>query len=172
MTYREFVEHSKKLARNMRQEFTDPGDDWEPRFVADFPSEGRPFFGRLPMEAFESEMTKDMLVQAVMMATRELRPTKLALILSTWMVGFDKDSEAGREAARQVDSGEWPGASKHPDRYEALMLAVYDAERTEAWTARIERHRNRPPTLDAWEGPSVGPDDMAGRFANLQEAFR
>jgi hypothetical protein len=174
MTYREFTEHIKRSAVQVRRNFTAPDDDWLPVALMELPN-GRMAVSPLPLELFSSDAGKDALVEALCALVRQFKARKLGLVLSAWTAPTPKGPEAEAAIAR----GEYPGGrpSQRPDREEAVYVCVYDAERTELTWAPILRSRRRPPRLGDWAEPWVhgqGGAELDGRFADgrIAEALR
>src|SRR5881396_2678755 len=63
MTYRQFAEHAKRQARNMRRGFDSPDDDWPPSMLIELPGDGglRPSLVGIPPRYFDSADGKDFL---------------------------------------------------------------------------------------------------------------
>lgn len=168
MRYREFVEHVKASVRRVGLEFKRPDDDWAPVLITEFGEGPRPM--ALPPEAFESPESKDVLAAAIAAACRIETPHHLAMVTSCWVV---KHPLRG-QGARALD--DVPPPSRHPRRFEAVVIQVADAERIEMHIAPIVRRRRLPPTLDRWElweeGNKPG-DGFSGRFVDdLRHALR
>src|SRR5881396_2848760 len=137
MTYRQFAEHAKRQARNMRRGFDSPDDDWPPSMLIELPGDGglRPSLVGIPPRYFDSADGKDFLTTVVLPTViRGFSVRKLALILSSWVVKAEVTPEM-REALGREQSPLDVAPSQHADRIEALLVNVYDAERVEMWMA-------------------------------------
>jgi hypothetical protein len=154
MKYREFAEWVKRYAEHYGQRFTNPLDDWPMSVVSEHPGES-PHAFELPPWVANSDEAKRLIGPCIAAASQLSRPTKLALITSAWM------APAGDHGLRPAD---------HPERWEAVMALVIDAERSEGHIARITRTAIGPPTLGPWEEQTT---EVSGRLADpLIQALR
>jgi hypothetical protein len=85
-TFDRFTEQAKRWVRREQRTFSQPDDDWDMSIGIDFPGEERHYFFRVPSPLANSEEGKDALAHALGMAVHQFKPTKLAIISSTWMV--------------------------------------------------------------------------------------
>lgn len=175
MTYREFVAYAQQHVRNVGRSFTEPDDDWPPMFIAEMRG-GRGAVGLLPLEAFASDDTKDVLAEVVLPAIIErFKATKFAFTTSAWLsiVGHRPDVQAAQMEGRMRPS-------EDPERIEIVTLTCYDAERHDWFGARIHRTRRRPPKLGPFQeaheiiGGERRPDwNVDGRFVDpIVQALR
>ena len=151
------MEFAKANAEARQATFTRPLDDWPMTIVTDHPGED-PLAFDLPGQISNSTPAKRMLARTMGAAALETRPTKLALISSAWM------SDASVDERMDI------APSEHPDRFEAVILVVADAEIAEGHTARIRRRRYGPPLLGPWE--EAGRDVMGPLFEPWRDALR
>lgn len=142
MTYREFAKYAKANARRRARTFTRPDDDWPITVLADHPGESPHAFD-MPDWVSNSGHAKDALAAALAFAVRATKPTKVALVMSAWIILRPSDDRP---------------PSEHSDRRECVFVVVADAERSEGWMAEIKRSETRPPVLGPFESgdPGVG----------------
>lgn len=160
MTYREFVNFVKDTIREYGAGFTSPNDDWPMAICVDHSTDATPHWFEPPDEVTARPDGIQILGQALAAGSLITRPTKVAIVTSTWQVIVDRDEPVPPDMPRPGD---------HPDRFEAVVAIVMDAERVEPWTALIERHPDAPPTLGEWE---VG-DEAGGALVDpLRAALR
>ena len=157
MTYRDFVDYVKSSARQVGTFFTEPDDDWEPVALLET-KEGEMVIVSLAMD-------KQLWPKAISEMVEQAGIVKVALVTSSWGLEFETPEEY--EAYMENDE---PSPSKHPNGFEMLVLSIFDQERVEAWSARIQRHDDEPPTLDEWDWGGTEPD---GRMIEpIREAMR
>jgi hypothetical protein len=158
MKWRDFVDFAKTNARERRHTFTSADADWPITIITDFPDE-EPHAFDLPGWVSNSVEARRGYAEAMGLAARMKTPTKIAMVASTWQVSVADD---------EPDPGVPP--SRHPDRFEAVIVVVADAEIEEGWSARVKRRRYGPPLLGEWEGPA---DELAGAmFEPWRDALR
>ena len=138
MTYREFADWAKDSVEEVRQQFTDSNDDWAPVVLLE-----RKDGAKAPMFL---DFHKSLWPEAISTLVKELEVIKVAMVNSSWTLQFKSHEE--REEW-EADEDSLP-PSEHPQGIETLLVTVYDAERTEAWAARIIRHEEKPPVLEDW----------------------
>jgi hypothetical protein len=158
MKWRDFVEFVKTHPRERQQTFTRSDDDWPITVIADHPGDDEPHAFDAPTWIANFEQARHAWATAMGAAARTTKPTKLALIASTWQVAIDKDAPVPRLPP-----------SRHPDRFEAVIVVVADAEIEEAWTARIKRRRYGAPLLGPWE---KGDEVWGAMFDPWRDALR
>jgi hypothetical protein len=157
-TFDRFTEQAKRWVRREQRTFSQPDDDWDMSIGIDFPGEERHYFFRVPSPLANSEEGKDALAHALGMAVHQFKPTKLAIISSTWMVELKGDPpEKDDMLAGRLRP------SQHPDRIEAVVLLVADQEITHVWRAKIIRSDDGPPDLEPWELQPVAAE-LSGRM--------
>lgn len=152
MKFRDFVEFAKANVVDRRATFTRADDDWPITVVVDHPGDDEPHAFDLPGWIANSTEAKRFYTDAMGMAARVTKPTKIAFISSTWQVEYGRDEPRPDLAP-----------SQDPRRFEAVIVVAADAEIEEGWTARIKRRRYGPPLLGEWtkadevSGPVMDP---------------
>lgn len=131
-----------------RKRFTSPQDDWAPMLFFRSPA-GVMHVVAVPM----IEGRKDDIAMAIAAMLKMNQATEAVLLTSAWMV------------ARPAGTGSIENLrpSEHPDRREALVLTGVDEATAITRVAPINRHTDRPPTLEPLEDTAEGPG-IAGRF--------
>jgi|ERR1700729_795951 len=158
MTYREFVEYAKDSVRKIGESFKDPEDDWEPVALIEN-SDGKAIIVAL-------SAPKEIWPMAVGAIVQQERATKVALITSSWGLEFTSSEEYDAYMA----DDDAPSPSKHPNGVEQVVVSVFDAERVEAWSAKILRDGEQPPVLGEW---GWGGADPSGRMIDpIRAAMR
>lgn len=157
VTYREFVEYAKDFVRKIGESFKDPEDDWEPVALIKG-DEGIALVGLVLDKAHWPEV-----VSAIVKKTKA---TKVALITSSWGLEFTSSEEYDAYMA----DDDAPSPSKHPNGVKQVVVNVFDAERVEAWSAKILRDGEQPPVLGEWDW---GGADPSGRMIDpIRAAMR
>ncbi len=157
MNYREFVDFAKDSVWNIATTFEKPDDDWEPVALLE-DENGQTIIAALMMDKADYPA-------AVSIMAKQTKATKVALVTSAWGLMFD--SKEAAEAWNDDPDALMP--SQHPDGFEQVVISVYDAERVEAWSAKILRDDEQPPTLAEWEWGSEPDGRMVGP---IREAMR
>lgn len=157
MRFRDFVEFAKANVETRGRTFTSPDDDWPMTIIADHPGE-EPHAWDLPGWVSNVAAIRHTYARAMADAARETKPTKIAFISSTWQV------EYGPDDVPKV----MPAA--HPNRFEAVIVVVADAEIQEGHNARIRRRRYGPPLLMPWQEASR--EVSGAMFDPWREALR
>jgi hypothetical protein len=158
MKWRDFVELAKTHPRERQRTFTRPDDDWPITVIADHPGDDEPYAFDAPTWIVDFEQARHAWAMAMATAARVTKPTKLALIASTWQVEIAKDAPVPRLPP-----------SRHPGRFEAVIVVVADAEIEEGWTARVKRRRYGSPLLGSW----TKADEVSGAmFDPWRDALR
>lgn len=160
MTFEQFVERAKRVAVMQGREFTQPDDDWSMTVLVEHNHEHVTAI-RIPGWVSNDGDAKRTLGWALGRAAQATKPTKVALIQSTWMVEpYDEDPTRPRVMPKD-----------HPDRVERLFILVCDPEVQHAHYADIHRRRRRPPVLGPWD--SIKGGQAGGQLAEpLIEAMR
>lgn len=157
MTYREFADWAKKAVRDIGGSFTEPDDDWDAVALIEG-GDGQTIVAALMMD-------KRDFPAAVSLMAKQAKATKVALVTSAWGLLLRSREEA---EAYYADPEALP-PSQHPDGYEQVVISVFDAERVEAWSAKILRDGEQPPSLAEWEWGSEPDGRMIGP---IREAMR
>lgn len=157
MTYREFTDWAKDAVRKIGESFTEPDDDWEPTALIE---------GGEGTIVVALAMEKALWPSAVAIMAQKTKATKVALVTSSWGLHFSSSEEYDAYCA----DPDALSPSKHPNGIEMVAVTIYDAERVEAWSARILRDGEQPPSLSEWEWGGAEPD---GRMVGpIREAMR
>jgi hypothetical protein len=166
MTFDQFFEYAKAWAHADGRQFTEPDDDWLMRIVVDFYDEPPQSF-QVPPWAMHDHDARSLLGRALAHATRLVKPTKVGLIQSSWMIDYAK----APHAPKVVEPG-FVAPSQSPHRFEAVFLFIMDQEVERAAYARIRRRRRRPPVLSHWL-PVPRDAQATGHLSDpLREALR
>jgi hypothetical protein len=151
MKWREFVEFAKSIPRERQTMFTRPMDDWPMTIALDHPGI-EPIVFEAPTWMMNWSQAKHVYAEAMGDMARITKPTKIAFISSTWQVTVDIGAP----------DPELP-PSRHPNRKEAVIVVVADAEIATAFNAPIRRRKYGPPLLGEWtesdevSGPMMDP---------------
>lgn len=177
-TLPEFAMHMRTIVESIASDFEHPGDadDFHPQ-VTLLPGDGSGFIATaIDPNFFANEKAKDVLADVVLPQMIEASGAKmLAMVLSVWAIEFDGMNEA--EARAALAEAQRRPIGDHPNRVERVIVTAYDSHSIAVWTAKILRHRNKPPTLTPWEDWMEKSDDHElvtdGRFVDpLQAALR
>jgi hypothetical protein len=126
-------------------------DDWPMTIIVDH-HDGKPFTLDAPPYMSDAVAFRRAFAAAVGQAARMTKPTKIAFISSSWQVEYGKDDPTPKLPP-----------SRHPNRKEAVIVVVADAEIEAAFTAPIQRRKYGPPLLGEWRetnevsGPMMDP---------------
>lgn len=152
MTYREFADWAKDSVRKISASFDKPDDDWDPVALVEG-GDGQAIIVALVMDKRDYPAAVSVIVE-------KTKARKVALVTSAWGLEFANREEG---EAWNADPEALP-PSQHPDGFEQVVVSVFDAERVEAWSAKILRDGEQPPGLAEWDwggaevdGPMVGP---------------
>lgn len=155
MTYRQFVDYLKQRQRFRALEMKQPDDEWWPEAHFALPAQTRTV--RIDPSYFRDRLSKRFLVNEVIVPViRAGRVRMFGLQLVMYMLNSKNPAAQGIIDRPEYDPVGVPNFADVPGRIEVVGVTVWDAERTESWTAEIARPESGPPTLGVWQMATVG----------------
>lgn len=157
MTMPALLEIAEQAATDVREGFTNPGDDWPGMLLLRTSKKGK-----VLLIVFADGLRGDKNEQASAIAgiLRQHHAAEAALILSSWGV-CSKIDDGG--LVDYIENN--PRPSQHPEREEVLAFTYVTRSAASMGVARIERHTDRPPTLGPLEIEGEGPE-IGGRYVD------
>jgi hypothetical protein len=143
--FNEFILHAQRLVEARGRRFRRAADDWPMQVVVDFGEGDEVVAVDIPDRMTADYDARTILGLALAGTARVTRPTKVALVHSSWYLAIDPN-----DPTTQQTSPEFVMPSDHPRRVEAVFINVLDAEIDATTFARIHRIGRRPPRLGSW----------------------
>lgn len=128
---------AKEGVKQVGERFTKPTDDWEPVALC-MDDKGQVHTATMDVPEGGHRAT----ALGVLAWLKSKRAVEAVFISSAWMASAETEEEWNARNIRP---------SEDPDRVEAVIIVGAKGGETEAWSARIERHKRQPPTLGEWE---------------------
>lgn len=172
MTYRQLVDYLKQRQRLRLRRMTKPDDEWWPEAHFALADELRTI--AIDPVYFEDRLSKRLLVDKVIVpAIHAGRVRLFGLQLVTYAISSANPDPVAQDVMgrAEYDPVGLPNFEAIPGRVEFLLVAVWDAERAEIWTATIDRPASGPPALGPWEMAAI--DTLGGpMFDPIEAALR
>lgn len=160
-------------ATKIQQMFTHPDDDWNTTIILAFNDKGKIDISILNVQKIINiPGGKDLLAEVLF---PQLFQTKIeiisaAFLVSCWVTDIENPhTTAGRFRVNMIEEN---GVRNDPQRKKAVHIYAGDGRAFHMMESIINRHDDKPPTLDPWrERPELA-QGGSGRFANLlQKGF-
>lgn len=157
LSYREFVEHVIPQVEGMVASIEEPEASLPPFAIC----QGRD--GSLDL--LDLSDADYVVGDAVAGFIQFRRTSEVAVVGTVWMVEYENEAIP--------PESERPLPAEHPDRFEALIVLIVDAEYAEAWRTRVERSASSPPALGEWSHDTDRTATISGETVDLiREALR
>jgi hypothetical protein len=154
LNFRQLANRAKHDADRAARKITDPEGDIKPTVYLYRPDSQTLHVHEIPTRWFGSRESKDVLVQGLIRTLIELGGVTLVALQMTAYVTETSLDDLTDEQRDALDRLELPAGfvqpSQSPDRREAVLLVVFDAEIREGWFKPITRCAGRPPVYGVW----------------------
>lgn len=151
------------------KDFSEPDDDWVPVGFG-LSADGTSTMVGIDPQFFSSDHSKDLLVEKLRALIIAEQILVFAMVVSTWQSRYHIETDERRPPAGwhpEVSPDVMP--RDDPNRREAVVVAITDADGTTVSSAEIIRFEDAPPALKDWEQFDTEGAGSTGRFV---EPFR